>query len=71
MAMDKIQFQHGMSLPDFMRGFGTEEQCAKAVATARWPDGFACPRCGATGYCRVQHQGRTLFQCNACATRPR
>lgn len=27
MAMNRIQFQHGMSLPDFIRNFGTEEQC--------------------------------------------
>jgi hypothetical protein len=24
MAMSRIQFQHGMSLPEFLRGFGTE-----------------------------------------------
>ena len=45
MAFNRIQFQHGMSIPEFMSGFGTEEQCAEAVRNARWPQGFRCPRC--------------------------
>jgi len=36
MAMNRIQFQHGMSLPEFLRGFGTEAACAQAVMAARW-----------------------------------
>jgi hypothetical protein len=61
MPMNRIQFQHGMSLPEFLRSFGTEEQCAAAVAAARWPDGYACPRCAASAYWTVKHQGRELF----------
>jgi len=30
-------------LPEFIQRFGTEEQCAAALETARWPDGFHCP----------------------------
>ncbi len=26
MAMNRIQFQHGMYLPEFLRGFGTEAE---------------------------------------------
>ena len=40
MPMNRIQFQQGMSLPEFMSSFGTEEQCAEAVKQARWPQGF-------------------------------
>ncbi len=40
MAMNRIQFQPGMSLPEFLRGFGTEKKCAAAVFAARWPNGF-------------------------------
>jgi hypothetical protein len=47
MAMNRIQFQHGMSLPEFLRGFGTEVACAQAVMAARWPNGLAVssPNC--------------------------
>jgi hypothetical protein len=43
MAMNRIQFQHGMSLPVFLRSFGTQAACAQAVMAARWPNGFECP----------------------------
>jgi transposase-like protein len=66
MAMNWVQFQQGMSLPEFLRSFGTEEQCAEAVMRARWPKGFNCPRCGGGTYCMVRHEGRSLFQCNTC-----
>ena len=66
MPMNRIQFQQGMSLPEFLCSFGTEEQCVAAVAAARWPDGFVCPRCAASSYWTVKHQGRELFQCGAC-----
>ena len=34
MAMNRVQFQKGLSLPDFLQRFGTEEQCAAALETA-------------------------------------
>ena len=52
MPMNRIQFQQGMSLPEFMASFGTEEQCAEAVKQARWPQGFECPRCGSALHAR-------------------
>ena len=47
MAMNRIQFQHGMSLPESLRRFGTEQRCAEAVMAERWPEGFRCPGCAA------------------------
>ena len=35
MAMNRVQFQKGFSLPKFNQRFGTEEQCAAALETAR------------------------------------
>jgi hypothetical protein len=29
-----------MSILEFLRHFSTEEQCAKALKRARWPEGF-------------------------------
>lgn len=66
MTINRIQFQHGMSIPEFLRSFGTEAQCAQAVRQARWPDGFRCPRCGAADHYVVGHGARKLFQCNGC-----
>ena len=40
MANQQIQFQPGMSIPELLRCFGTEAQCAEAVKAARWPGGF-------------------------------
>jgi hypothetical protein len=66
MASNRIQFQPGMSLPQFLRRFGTEAQCAEAVKAARWPNGFMCARCGTTEHYVVGHGARKLFQCGAC-----
>lgn len=66
MAMNQIQFQRGLSLPEFLARYGTEAQCEAAVERARWPNGFRCPRCGHCEYTLV-HQGRQrLRQCRAC-----
>jgi hypothetical protein len=46
MARNPIQFQKGLSLIEFNRRYGTEEQCHAALVKMRWPDGFMCPHCG-------------------------
>ena len=66
MAFNRIQFQHGISLPEFMNSFGTEEQCAVAVIASRWPNGFRCPCCECPQHWVVGHGARKLFQCQAC-----
>jgi transposase-like protein len=66
MAMNRIQFQHGMSLPEFLRAFATETGCAQAVMAARWPNGFECPKCGEEAHCVISVDFRPLFQCNGC-----
>ena len=35
MAMNRIQFQQGLSLPAFLEQFGTEAQCEAALEKAR------------------------------------
>jgi hypothetical protein len=35
MAMNRIQFQPGMSLPEFNRSFGSDAQCEQALMAAR------------------------------------
>ena len=60
MSINRIQFQIGLSMPEFLKQFGTEAQCEAALEQSRWPQGFVCPCCGETG-CRKGVRGQVLF----------
>lgn len=64
MARNKVQFQKGISLPEFIKNYGTEKQCFEALCAWRWPEGFRCPQCGHTQCCQLSQ--RKLRQCNRC-----
>lgn len=64
MARNSVQFQKGLSLPDFLAAYGTERQCHDALVKMKWPDRFRCPECGHQGHCHLEK--RKLFQCNRC-----
>jgi transposase-like protein len=49
---------------EFQRQFSTEEACQDYLAACRWPDGFACPRCGHTRAYPMKERRR--WQCAAC-----
>jgi transposase-like protein len=66
MPMNQIQFQRGVSMPEFFERYGTEAQCAAALVALRWPDGFRCPRCAAAEHYVVCNGARKLFQCRGC-----
>jgi transposase-like protein len=66
MAMNRIQFQPGLSLPSFTALFGTEDQCAAALELARWPLGFRCPGCGQAGHYLLRRAPHKTFQCQTC-----
>jgi len=66
MVMNRIQFQPGLSMPEFIQQFGTEHQCEAALEKARWPSGFVCPRCHTSSHSKVGGRSHTLFQCQAC-----
>ena len=66
MPINKIQFQPGLSLPDFFAQFGTEAQCEKALEKTRWPSGFVCPGCGGSKHSLLHRDGEKLWQCSAC-----
>lgn len=51
MPMNRVQFQPGLSMPDFIRQYGAEAQCEAALMQAHWPEGFRCPGCGHGGHC--------------------
>ncbi len=67
MPQNKVQYQEGLSLSDFIKAYGTEEKCLAALELARWPEGFRCPQCGESekfGVIRDDH--RKSYQCNRC-----
>ena len=66
MGINKVQFQKGLSMVQFMERYGTEEKCHAAVVALRWPDGFVCPECGETRHCTFERKGLTYWQCSAC-----
>ncbi len=66
MSVNRIQFQPGISMPEFFSRYGSEEQCAAALKALRWPQGFQCPRCAVAEHYVVGHGARTLYQCRGC-----
>jgi len=64
MARNKVQFQKGVSLSEFLKNYGTEVQCFEALYRWRWPNGFQCPHCGHDKCCQLSN--RKLQQCNRC-----
>ena len=64
MARNKVQFQKGLSLNEFLKHYGTEDQCFDALYAWRWPQGFQCPHCGHAQCCQLAN--RKLQQCYRC-----
>jgi transposase-like protein len=67
MPMNRVQFQKGLSMPEFLGRYGTEAQCEQALVAARWPSGFVCPVCGVMeSRTSFRRQGRLYWQCSGC-----
>ena len=66
MSSYTVQFQRGLSLPEFLSRYGTEAQCIDELQRQRWPGGFSCPHCSAREPYRVSHGRRTVLQCRGC-----
>ena len=66
MAMNQVQFQAGLSMPEFMAQFGTEAKCRRALFRSRWPQGFRCPKCAGRAPSRFRRAGQRYYQCRDC-----
>ncbi len=64
MARNPIQFQKGLSLPDFLTKYGLEDQCRTALEEMKWGQGFECPQCGFEKF--IELKKRHLRQCRSC-----
>ena len=66
MAMNRVQFQPGLSMAEFLERYGSEDKCEAALVAARWPKGFACPACGLRVHSVFVRSSRRYWQCAAC-----
>lgn len=66
MPQNRVQFQRGLSIAEFMDRYGTEEKCEAAVAQSRWPSGFVCQKCGGPSRSTFKRNGRSYWQCANC-----
>lgn len=57
-GINKVQFQKGLSMREFMERYGAEAKCHAAVVAQRWPSGFVCSECGETRHCTFERKGR-------------
>ena len=54
MPMSRVQFQSGLSMPEFLKRYGTDAQREAALRAARWP----IPATGPTRWCWSTSPGR-------------
>lgn len=66
MAINRVQFQPGMSLLEFNECYGSDQKCLAALEAARWPQGFRCPKCDSAAHSRFERGGRRMLQCSSC-----
>jgi ribosomal protein L37AE/L43A len=66
MTMNRVQFQAGLSMAEFVERYGSEDKCEAAVVGLRWPHGFRCPECGHAGHTAFVRARRRYWQCAAC-----
>lgn len=66
MPQNKVQYQPGLSMPEFFDSFSSLEQCEELVRRWRWPDGFVCPRCKGCWNSEFRRDQRLYFQCSGC-----
>ena len=64
MPRNRVQFQQGQSLHDFLELDGTDQQCEQALFQARWPHGSRCPACN--DHKHRQLRTRRGLQCIRC-----
>lgn len=66
MSINAVQFQAGVSMPEFFAAYGTEVKCYRALYKWRWPQGLRCPSCAGRARSRFKRGGAIYYQCSAC-----
>ena len=65
MAINRVQFQTGLSMVEFMQQYGTEAKCYRALYRARLPHGSRCPVCHERRRSRFRRGAQIYSQCRA------
>ena len=66
MAQNKVQYQRGLPMLEFIDLYGSQERCEEAVRGWRRAQGFVCPRCQSTWHSEFRRNERLFFQCSGC-----
>ena len=66
MKMNRVQFQPGLSMAEFMDRYGSDDKCEAALIASRWPKGFSCPACGCGDGSSFRRAALLYFQRTAC-----
>jgi len=66
MPMNRVQFQPGLSMFEFMERYGSDEKCEAAVAAMRWPRGYRCPHCAGARAWSFRRGRQSYRECAAC-----
>ncbi|NQZ57566.1 MAG: IS1595 family transposase [Lentisphaeraceae bacterium] len=66
MSINKIQFQKGMSLVEFLKVFPNEPSCCAFLRKQKWPEGFRCRRCSHNKSSCQQKGIREIHECLSC-----
>ncbi|POR69960.1 transposase [Pseudomonas syringae pv. syringae] len=66
MSINAVQFQAGLSMPEFFASYGTQAKCYRALYKWRWPQGFRCPSCAGRARSRFKRGAAIYSQCSAC-----
>lgn len=71
MKTNRIQFQPGLSLNQFLANYGAEHQCEEVLEKSRWPQGFQCSKCRGQEHYLYRRGRLKVFQCVPAAPRRR
>jgi len=63
MPRNRVQFQVGLGLAQFLQRYGSEAPCQQALFHARWLHGLGCLSCGSSKF-RHLATHRNTFQRN-------
>jgi ribosomal protein L37AE/L43A len=66
MAMNRMQFQQGLSMAEFQGRYGSEDQCERAMIESRWPQGFVCRACSGVSSRSFRREGLQYWECLGC-----
>lgn len=66
MTMNRVQFQKGLSMAEFVSAYGSQAQCESAVIAWRWPNGYVCVACASKRSLSFRRGALPYWECLDC-----